>query len=130
MMNSLQKNSTFSKKSIFENQNKNTLEKRKLDSTNIMKKYPGRIPIICEIVGNNDMKLDKKKYLVPGDININQFTYIMRKKIKIDKSSSIYIFTENDKLPLVVNTIYEIYNTYKNEDGFLYLKISEENTFG
>ena len=130
-MNFFSKKTVGNKLSIFEFQNNNELENRKLESEKIIKKYPDKVPIICELTGfNNDFKLDKKKFLVPCNINISQFSYIIRKRIKLKKTDSIFIFTEKNELPTGSVYMSELYNNYKNEDGFLYIKISEENTFG
>jgi GABA(A) receptor-associated protein len=107
-----------------------TFEKRKEESTKIREKYPDRIPIICEKKGNTDIpQLDKKKYLVPNDINISQFMYIIRKRIKLEPEKAIFLFI-NNKLPVSNTLISEIYKFNKDEDGFLYINYSGETTFG
>ena len=51
-----------------------TLEKRKNESSRIRDKYPDRIPVIVERANKSDMpEIDKKKYLVPGDLTVGQF---------------------------------------------------------
>ena len=45
-----------------------TFEKRKEESTGILKKYPGRIPVIVQKHYKSDLlDVDKCKYLVPKD---------------------------------------------------------------
>ena len=59
-------------------------EDRKSESSKIMKKYPQRIPIIIEKSEKcifNDIQ--KKKYLVPKDINMNNIIFIIRNKIQL-----------------------------------------------
>jgi GABA(A) receptor-associated protein len=44
-------------------------EKRKAEAEKIRKKYDDRIPVIVERAKNADIAdIDKKKYLVPGDL--------------------------------------------------------------
>ena len=73
--------------------------------------------------------IDKNKFLVPKDLNMNQFVYIIRKRIKLDKSQSIFLMVNNSLCPS--NTpVSVIYDDHKDEDGFLYIKYTGENTFG
>ena len=110
--------------------NANQFEQRKNESEKITKKYPNRIPIIIEKVDKcllND--IDKTKYLVPKDLNMNQFIYIIRKRIKLDNSQSIFFIVGNNVCPSNV-PLSSIYEEHKDKDGFLYIIYTSENTFG
>lgn len=108
----------------------NTLDKRKNESQTIVKKYPGRIPIIVEKYHDCELPdIDKIKYLVPKDITVSQFMFIMRKRIKLESSQSLFI-TVNGILVSSNATICEVYDDNKDEDGFLYVVYTSENTFG
>lgn len=117
--------------SMFEYKNTHTLEQRKKETETIIRKFPNRIPIICEVANNTKKKitLDKNKYLVPNDITMGQFLYVIRKKIKMLPEESLFMFI-NNKIPLTSQLISEIYRMEKEEDGFLYVQISMESTFG
>tara|TARA_B100000900_G_scaffold412071_1_gene433103 strand:- start:772 stop:1182 length:411 start_codon:yes stop_codon:yes gene_type:complete len=113
---------------VWEQKNKMTLEERKERSQSIMDKYENRIPVICQT--SNDLPvLERKKYLVPDDLSLVNFNYVVRKRIKVSAETSIYFFIGNKLLPSSL-TMYQIYNKYKDEDGFLYIYIAAENTFG
>ena len=108
----------------------NNLKLRISESDKILKKYPNRVPIIIERGDKcilND--IDKTKYLVPKDLNMNQFIYIIRKRIKLDNSQSIFFIVGNNVCPSNVH-LSSIYEEYKDEDGFLYIIYTSENTFG
>jgi hypothetical protein len=77
----------------------------------------------------NEGLLDKCKYLVPKDIHIREFLCLIRKRIKIDSKKAIFIFINNKLVPMSSSLI-ELYNSEKDEDGFLYIKYTLENTFG
>lgn len=113
---------------------KDTLNKRKMLSMELFKKYPDRIPVIIEKSKNEKFfsSNNKNKFLVPRDTTISEFMCILRKKIIVDKNSSIYIFTNNKNKILLSgsNSIGTIYNQHKDEDGFLYLEYCYENVFG
>ena len=107
---------------------------RKEEASRILSKYPNRIPIIIERSDecSDDIPVvDKKKYLVPNDITTGQFTYIIRKRIELEPEKAIFLFAGDDyTIPPSSSLISEIYNSYKDEDGFLYFTYSGENTFG
>jgi len=72
------------------------LEKRQAESLRIREKYPDRIPVIVEKAGRSDIPdIDKKKYLVPGDLTAGQFVYVIRKRIKLSPEKAIFIFVNN-----------------------------------
>ena len=70
-----------------------------------------------------------KKFLVPGDISLSQFTFVIRKRIAVSKEKAIFVFI-NDVLPSTHTLMSDIYEQYKDNDGFLYAVYSGENTFG
>ena len=57
------------------------------ESTRILAKYPDRKPIICEKLPNQfDLpNIDKRKYLVPNDLTIGQFLYVIRKRMRLNQ---------------------------------------------
>lgn len=77
----------------------NYADKRKAEAERIRQKYPDRIPVICEKVEKSDIPtIDKKKYLVPSDLTVGQFVYVIRKRIKLSPEKAIFIFV-NEILP-------------------------------
>lgn len=112
-------------------QKENSLEKRKEESDKIRKKHPDRIPIIVEKCDNNKdiPNIDKKKYLVPKELTVGQFQYVIRKRIKLDSQKALFFFI-NKKIPPTSELLTSVYEKNKDEDGFLYINYTGENTFG
>jgi GABA(A) receptor-associated protein len=110
-----------------------SFEKRLEESSRIRKKYPDRIPIICDKsdnVRNLDIpSIDKKKFLVPIDLTFGQFLYVIRNRMKLPPEKAIFLFV-GDSIPASTNIISHIYESKKDKDGFLYIRYSGENTFG
>jgi len=105
-------------------------EKRQVGAQRIRSKYPDRIPVICEKADRSDIPdIDKKKYLVPADLTVGQFVYVIRKRIKLSPEKAIFIFI-NNVLPPTAALMSNIYEEQKDVDGFLYITYSGENTFG
>ena len=126
-------NSNTMKKSLFF-KDEIPFAMRKEEASRILSKYPDRIPIIIERseeCSDDIPVVDKKKYLVPNDITTGQFTYIIRKRIELEPEKAIFLFAGEDyTIPPSSSLISEIYNNFKDEDGFLYFTYSGENTFG
>lgn len=109
---------------------KHTFEKRVQESTRILEKYPDRIPVIVEKAPTANLKsIDKNKYLVPSDLTVGQFIYIIRKRLSLKQQEALFVFI-NNILPPANGMISTVYNQYKDNDGFLYIIYSGENTFG
>ncbi|PHU08457.1 Autophagy-related protein 8g [Capsicum chinense] len=86
--------------------------------------------VIVEKSERSDIpNIDKKKYLVPADLTVGQFVYVIRKRIKLSAEKAIFIFVDN-VLPPTGAIMSSIYDEKKDEDGFLYVTYSGENTFG
>lgn len=109
---------------------KNSLEDRQKESKRILEKYPDRIPVIVMKAQHTDLPdIDKTKYLVPSDLTVGQFVYVVRKRIKLTPEVAIFIFI-NNFLPPTASLMSQMYKEHKDEDGFLYCVYSGENTFG
>jgi len=105
-------------------------EKRKAEALRIREKYSDRVPVIVEKSEKSDIpNIDKKKYLVPADLTVGQFVYVIRKRIQLSAEKAIFIFVDN-VLPPTGAMMSTIYDENKEEDGFLYVTYSGENTFG
>ena len=80
-----------------------------------------RFKVICEKVEKSDIAtIDKKKYLVPSDLTVGQFVYVIRKRIKLSPEKAIFIFVD-EVLPPTAALMSSIYEEHKDEDGFLYI---------
>jgi len=72
---------------------------------------------------------DVPRYLVPADLTVGQFVYVIRKRIKLSPEKAIFVFV-NNVLPPTAALMSSIYEEHKEDDGFLYIAYSGENTFG
>jgi GABA(A) receptor-associated protein len=105
-------------------------EERKKEATNIKRKYPYRIPIIVEKKQNSQViDIDKNKYLAPAHLTVGQFVYVIRKCLKLPPEQAIFIFIHN-QIPNQASLLSAIYEEFKDDDEFLYIKYTGENTFG
>lgn len=108
-----------------------SFDERKMEAENMKRKYPDRICIYLTKGRSCDLPdIGKNKFLVPTDLTVGQMLHVVRKRMKINSTQSIFLFTENNTLPQSTMPMYCIYNDHKNEDGFLYLTYNAEDTFG
>ena len=107
-----------------------TLEKRKGESGRIRAKYPDRIPVIVERAANSSLQaIDKTKFLVPADLTVGQFIYVVRRRIKLDPEVALFLTVKNNMMA-TSSSMGVVDTDYCDEDGFLYVLYSGENTFG
>lgn len=108
-----------------------THENRLNEANRIIKKYKDRIPVIAEVADNNknELILDKKKYLVPYDLTLSQFIYVLRKRLNMESEKSLFVFFDNN-LPASSELMCDIYENHKSDDNFLYATITLKSTFG
>src|SRR3954447_16389971 len=77
------------------------------------------LQVICEKVEKSDIAtIDKKKYLVPADLTVGQFVYVIRKRIKLSPEKAIFIFVD-EVLPPTAALMSSIYEEHKDEDGYV-----------
>jgi GABA(A) receptor-associated protein len=89
-------------------------------------------PVICERSSKSSTSLqdiDKKKYLVPVDLTLGQFVYVIRKRLALPPEQAIYI-SVNGTIPPAASLMSTIYSENKDSDGFLYCTYTGENVFG
>jgi GABA(A) receptor-associated protein len=104
-------------------------EDRINESSKLLEKYPDRIPIICERIDKSIEELPKGKFLVPKDLCMSDFMYVIRQKIKLPPQNSMYLFVANKLVP-TSSVLSSVYESHKDKDGFLYIRYGGESTFG
>eukprot|EP01115_Flamella_aegyptia_P013675 TRINITY_DN74119_c0_g1_i1.p2 TRINITY_DN74119_c0_g1~~TRINITY_DN74119_c0_g1_i1.p2 ORF type:complete len:126 (+),score=2.27 TRINITY_DN74119_c0_g1_i1:69-446(+) len=111
-----------------------SFEKRVELSTNILKTYPGKVPVIVEKHPNDSTNIPiiaRKKFLAPADIQTSKFQAEIRRHMSIPPSTAIYFFVpESNTLINQQQLMEQLYSEYKDADGFLYLHYSGEEYFG
>ncbi|KAM3181363.1 hypothetical protein ACTXT7_014525 [Hymenolepis weldensis] len=73
-----------------------TFDERLNDATKIKRKYPDRIPVIVEKhPGSQINDLDKHKFLVPNDITVAQFMWIIRRRLQLSAEKALFLFFDD-----------------------------------
>jgi len=110
-------------------------EKRLTESAKIRNRYPDRIPVIVEVDNTSWTKelpkLEKIKYLVPQDMIMSQFLFVIRRKLKLPEHVAVYVFIDRTStIPLNSDKMLTIYEKHKSDDSYLYFSLKGDNFFG
>ena len=108
---------------------------RLLEATRVIVQYPDKVPVICEPYSTSTPPINRCKYLVNGNITVGQFIHIIRPRISGGTydggTKAIFLFVgSNNNISPTSALLANVYNLYKDADGFLYITYAFENTFG
>ena len=109
------------------------VETRRRNCEKIRNEFPDKIPIICEKDPNpKDLKdIGKNKYLVPNDLTVAQFMFMIRRRIEMDKEKALFLLVNGKKVISGDTNLNDIYERYKDkDDGFLYIVYTNELIWG
>ena len=107
-----------------------SFQKRMDESNKVRQKYIDRIPVIVERTPRSRIQdLDKKKYLVPADLSVGQFYYLIRKRINLRAEDALFFFVDN-VVPQASLEMGVVYRDHHDEDGFLYIAYADESVYG
>lgn len=107
-----------------------TVEQRKFEASEIRKRHPERVPVIVARSPKSPVPdIDREKFLVPADITVAQFMWVIRKRIRVGADKAMFLLVDKN-LPQSSVTMGELYSNWGDEDGFLYVTYSAESTFG
>jgi GABA(A) receptor-associated protein len=102
-------------------------DERLKEATNVLIKYKDRIPIIVDV--QEPLHIDKVKYLVPKTLSLGQFSFVLRKRMKLSSENAIFMFVDGE-IPTFSSDMNSIYNKHRSDDGFLYINVATENAYG
>ncbi len=97
----------------------------------LLTKYPDKVPVILERhQGSAIAEMVNRKFLVPRDLSVGQFQFMIRKRISLPATDALYLFFHNE-LPSMSMTMGELYVQYHSpEDSLLHGVYASECTFG
>ena len=107
------------------------VDSRRSSCLELLQKFPDKIPIICEKDPKSRIDdIDKTKYLVPGDLPINKFIAMIRKRVRVSEEEAFYLLIGGKQIN-GDGIMKEIYEKFKDrDDGFLYCVYASELTWG
>jgi GABA(A) receptor-associated protein len=106
-----------------------SIDYRMQEAKRLAYKYPDRVPVVIKAGNKNTPNTEHFKYLVPKTQTIGDFIGVIRKKTSIKSYQALFVFV-NGVLPPMSSTMLNVHTEHHEEDGFLYITYSLENTFG
>ena len=104
-------------------------DQRRLEYQRIGRHRESRVPAILERGSNLTPPIDKEKFLLPFDLTMAQFAFVVRRRLNMDSSKALFLLV-NGCIPPAQMTVHDVYNKNVSDDGFLYVVYTLENTFG
>lgn len=120
---------------------KKTLECRQAKSAALKAAEPKLLPVIVSF-DTNELYMKKDRFQMPCDFSARQVQFVIRKRLKHDANGKSIVTPEQALFFFIEATdgSAEIFSgeelmgtlakTYTQEDGFIYMTVSKEATFG
>ena len=123
-------NKTIKMKSKFKKENPDK-KKRKELSESLIKENPGKIPVIFEKEETSKLEdIKKTRYLLDDNFTVGDFLKMVRKHMKLNEGEALYLSVKAKYNLTSEKVLGDIYELYKDNDGFLYIMYSSQVIMG
>lgn len=113
-----------------------SFETRRARASSLKEKYGDSVPVVIGY-DETQLQMSKNKFTIPRDLVIAQVMEVIRRRIGKDaltETEALYLFIDEPNgtltLPASSASIGAVSRSSTHDDGFLYFKVSKENTFG
>ncbi|XP_063374659.1 uncharacterized protein LOC134662379 [Cydia amplana] len=98
----------------------------------IRHRFPNKVPLYVEryIREREVPALGRKKFLVPQELTMSQFLFIIRTKMKLRDSQALYLLVNERVLASHSMTMAQAYEQFRGDDGFLHITYAAQQVFG
>ena len=74
--------------------------------------------------------MDKVKYLVPKDLTVSQLATIVRNRLSLCQTDSLFLFSSCGDMLQLSMPVQELHALQTDQDGFLYITYASQEAFG
>ncbi|XP_068619756.1 uncharacterized protein [Battus philenor] len=98
----------------------------------IRDRFPNKIPLYVERYSREKEVpiLGRNKFLVPQELTMSQFLYIIRTKMKLRDSQALYLLVNDKVLVSHSMTMAQAYQQFRGQNGFLHITYAAQQVFG
>lgn len=115
---------------IFEYKEHHTFEQRQLHARTLRSQHQDSVPVLLEQLPDSPLpSFGSLRFLVKKEMSVAHFIWFVRLKIRVQPEMALFFFV-GKALPQNTATMGQIDEQHRDEDGFLYVACSCENTFG
>ncbi|XP_037962941.2 autophagy-related protein 8 [Plutella xylostella] len=121
---------TYASQEVFGYQD--DIRRESLEVQAIRNRFPNKVPLYVErYSGEREVaELERKKFLVPQELTMSQFLYIIRTKMKLKDSQALYLTVNNKILASHSMSMAQAYAQFRADDGLLHLTYASQQVFG
>ena len=108
-------------------------EARCEEANTMLQRFPGYGPVIVQRDSKSTTlpEITRPKFLVPSDIDIGNFIFVIRKRLELNCPDAIFLFVGPKRyMPCQHTSMGDIYRQYRDSDGFVYMTYSSDVAFG
>jgi GABA(A) receptor-associated protein len=110
--------------------NEHTFRERQAEAEKLRNKFPDRVPVIVERSPTASIgQLDENKFLLPWDLTVGQFYYIIRQRLNMRPEDALYFYIKYTS-PYKNATMGAVYQLLRYFDFVLYVSYSDSSVYG
>uniref|UniRef100_A0A0K0D180 Microtubule-associated proteins 1A/1B light chain 3A-like n=1 Tax=Angiostrongylus cantonensis TaxID=6313 RepID=A0A0K0D180_ANGCA len=105
---------------------------REKDVAEIRRQQPNKVPVIIErFDGERSLPLmDRCKFLVPEHITVAELMHIVRRRLQLHPEQAFFLLVNEKSVVSNSMTMSQLYQTDRDQDGFLYMVYTSQPAFG
>ncbi|CDW74534.1 UNKNOWN [Stylonychia lemnae] len=111
---------------------RNPLDKRVKWAEQALEQYPHKYPLIIERAADQSkiIELTNPKFLMPKVFKVSEVQTIIRKKLQLTREQNIFLLANGKHIMKQDQTLMQVYDRHRDDDGFLYIQYALEQTMG
>ena len=116
---------------MFEYKQTKSLEERTEECRRVTEHHLSRVPVIVERGPSSSLRLlERSKFLCPGQFKGHQLIVYVRNQLALPKETALFLWINGKTMVQPDSLLSVTYDRHKDEDGFLYVLYTDQETMG